>query len=165
MKKENREDLKSNFASSTMSSLNDEFKRALGELENKFGEFEQSVNRLGKQGALGQLNQLASVKSSLGLGSTASSSSSNSYTLSLIKMVSSLLDYLRETISELSYEKIKQNELNKQLDIHRKLIDGLTTEIIIVKEQNQKILSDYVCQSAKTEAELDQIKVQIRAKL
>lgn len=74
-------------------------------------------------------------------------------------MVSNLLDYLRETISELSYEKMKQNELNKQLDIHRKLIDGLTTEIIIVKEQNQKILSDYVCQSAKTEAELDQIKV------
>lgn len=137
-----------------MSNLNDEFKRALGELENKFSEFEQSVNRLGGRF---QANQSA-IKSSLQLTSS-SATTSSTYTLSLIKMISNLLDYLRETISELNYEKLKQTELSKQLDIHRKIIDGLTTEVIIVKEQNQKILGDHVCHTAKIEAELDQIKV------
>lgn len=86
-------------------------------------------------------------------------SSSSSYTLVLIKIVSTLCDYVRDACNELNYEKLKQAELNKQLDIHRKLIDGLTNEIMCVKEQNQKIINDYVNQNAKIEAEFDQIKV------
>ena len=66
---------------------------------------------------------------------------------------------MRETQLELNHEKLKQTESNKQLDIHRKLIDGLTTEILCVKEQNEKIINEFASNQAKMETELEQLKV------
>ena len=137
------------FSSAAMSNFNEEFTKAFSDIESKFNEFDRAVNQMNGKHRTQHIAQQ----------STSNPSSSSSCTLSLIRMVSNLLDYLRDVISDLTYEKSKQVELNKQLDIHRKLIDGLTTEIIMVKEQNQKILNDYVNQNAKIEAELDQIKV------
>lgn len=147
-----------------MSNVNDEFTRAMNELERKFNEFDRVVNEVtSKHGSMtssmGKSGQFSNVQKPSPTTNTTTSTSSSSYTLSLIRMVSNLLDYLRDVISELNCEKIKQAEMNKQLDIHRKLIDGLTTEIIIVKEQNQKIMHDYIEQNANMQAELDQIKV------
>lgn len=133
--------------SSTISGINDEFQRVLGDLEKRFLDFDENLRR---SGGLKQINRP---------GFSASSLSSSSYTLTLARMVSSLLEYVREMSSELSHEKMKQAELTKQLDIHRKLIDGLTSEILLVKDQNQKIIAENVNQNAKFEAELDQIKV------
>lgn len=143
-----------------MSNVNDEFTRAMNELERKFNEFDRVVNEVTNShgrmiSSIGKSSQFSNVQKP----TTANTTTSTSYTLSLIRMVSNLLDYLRDVISELNCEKIKQAEMNKQLDIHRKLIDGLTTEIIIVKEQNQKIMNDYIEQNANIQAELDQIKV------
>lgn len=123
----------------------------MSDLEKKFSDFEESINRPSGKASGNSERSFSTERTS--------TASSSSYTLILIKMVSSLLDYLRDTHNELSYEKMKQVELNKQLDIHRKLIDGLTTEIMIVKDQNQKILNDYVNQNARIETELDQVKV------
>lgn len=147
-----KDEVKSMFSSAAMSNFNEEFNKAFSDIESKFNEFDRALNQMnGKH----RTQHIAAQQST----NPSSSSSSSSCTLSLIRMVSNLLDYLRDVISDLTYEKSKQVELNKQLDIHRKLIDGLTTEIIMVKEQNQKILNDYVNQNAKIEAELDQIKV------
>jgi hypothetical protein len=127
---------------STLSSLNDEFKKAITDLDQKLNDFE---NLVGKQ------KNFAKRSSSLAYNS--------SYTLSLIQIVSTMMDYVREATVELNYEKLKQTEASKQLEIHRKLIDGLTTEILTVKEQNENILNDHISQSARMEADLDQIKV------
>ena len=51
----------------------------------------------------------------------------SSYTISLVNVVSSLIQHLKQTTLELQTEKQKFTECAKQLDIHRKLIDGLTT--------------------------------------
>jgi len=106
---------------SVLTSLNDEFKRAMAELENKMFEFEKEIGH--------RKNSECTIFKSLLDGS---GSSQSSYTLSLIRTVSSLLDYLKETVKELNHEKLKNQETNKQLDIHRKLIDGLTNEVIEV---------------------------------
>jgi hypothetical protein len=142
-----------NAKSSTLMNLNDELDKALLDLEHKLIDFESLTGKNNQQKNFMRQNSNKSISNGL------TSSSSGSYTLSLIQVVSNLLDYLKETAVELNYEKIKQVELNKQLDIHRKLIDGLTTEILCVKEQNEKIANDYVNQNAKLEAELNQIKV------
>jgi hypothetical protein len=154
-------------SSSTMTHLNDEFKKALFELENKFADFERNVDGkvVNHQQQTNSAVVFQSSQSQQQQKQTTSSSNlqsfSSSYTMTLIKIVSSLLDYLREACVELNFEKMKQVELNKQLEIHRKLIDGLTNEILSVKEQNEKILNDCVAQNSKIEAELDHIKVQI----
>jgi hypothetical protein len=92
-----------------------------------------------------------------------SPSTSSTYTLSIIQIIAKLVDHLKETSNELNHEKLKHAESHKQLDIHRKLIDGLTHEILYVKEQNEKILNEYINQQAKLEAELDQIKLILRS--
>ena len=112
----------------SLTSLNEELKRALTELDQKLVDFESLVGRQ-------QRNSGLILKKS-----NSSHSHSSSCTLSLIQTVSRLLDYVREVTVELNYEKLKQSEMNKQLDIHRKLIDGLTTEILCVREQNEKIV-------------------------
>jgi hypothetical protein len=110
--------------------LDDQLKRSLNELESKFNS---------------KLNIQSPPKC-------------ESYTLSLIQMMSHLADRLNETRDQLDHEKSKQAESIKQLDIHRKLIDGLTNEIIAVKEQNKRIKDDSVFQHAKMQSELEQIK-------
>ncbi len=138
---------------STLSSLDDEFKKSLNELESKFIEFERQT------GKTSQSNQVFSgqkMRSQSNLNM-----SNSSYTLSLIKMISRLIDYLKETQLELDHEKKKQSESNKQLDIHRKLIDGLTTEILCVKEQNEKILNEFANQQAKMESEIEQYRTEL----
>jgi hypothetical protein len=137
-----------NHRSTGLSSLNDEFKRALTDLDQKLCDFESLV---GKQ------RNFAKKATALAYNS--------SYTLSLIQIVSTLLDYLKEATVELNYEKLKQAEMNKQLDIHRKLIDGLTTEVLCVKEQNERIVGECLGQSARMENELDQIKIYLRASM
>lgn len=135
---------------SSLSNFNDELKKALSDLENKLNDFE---NHIGKQ-----KNANSVIKKS-GLHLTKNSSS---YTIQLIQIVSNLIDYLRDSVIELNYEKLKQAESSKQLDIHRKLIDGLTTEVLIVKEQNEKIVNNFMAQNAKLAAEMDQIKLIIK---
>lgn len=135
---------------SSLSGLNDEFKKALFELENKLNDFER---HLGKQTNADGLIKRANLNQSK------QPSYSSSYTLTLIQIVSNLLDYLRDAVIELNYEKLKQVESNKQLGIHRKLIDGLTTEVLTVKEQNEKIINEFMSQNAKIVSEMDQIKV------
>ncbi len=104
---------------SVLSNLNDEFKRAMTDLENKMFEFEKEVGHK-------KNSECMIFKSLLDSGSCGSQSS---YTLSLIRTVSCLLDYLKDNVKELNHEKLKNQETNKQLDIHRKLIDGLTNEV------------------------------------
>ena len=127
----------------TLSTLDDEFKYALNELEHKLAEFERLGGKEEKRAEKSNKNQ---------------NKTNSSYTLSLIQIISRLLDNLKETKQELNHERLKQSESNKQLDIHRKLIDGLTTEILCVKEQNEKIINEFVNQQAKLEAELEQMK-------
>lgn len=134
----------------TLSGLNDEFNKALFELENKLNDFEKHC---------GKHKNADNLIKRTNLNQSKQPSYSSSYTLTLIQIVSSLLDYLRDAIIELNYEKLKQVESNKQLDIHRKLIDGLTTEILTVKEQNEKIISDFSNQNSKLSSEIDHIKV------
>lgn len=132
---------------SSLSAFNDELKTALGNLENKLNEFEKHI---GKQ------KNADDVIKKTGLNF---SKNTSSYTIQLIQVVSNLIDYLRDAIIELNYEKLKQTESSKQLDIHRKLIDGLTTEVLIVKEQNEKIVNNFMVQNAKLAAEMDQLKI------
>ena len=127
---------------SLMSNLNDEFKRNLTDLENKIIEFEKDT---GKQLYNKYLTNTKNLTQS-------------TCTQTLIRIISVLIDYLKHVYNDLNYEKLVHAETNKQLDIHRKLIDGLTNEILSVKEQNEKILKDYSNQQAKFENELDQIK-------
>jgi len=127
---------------SLMSNLNDEFKRNLTDLENKIIEFEKDT---GKQ----LFNKYLTNTKNL---------TQSTCTQTLIRIVSVLIDYLKHVYNDLNYEKLVHAETSKQLDIHRKLIDGLTNEILSVKEQNEKILKDYSNQQAKFENELDQIK-------
>ena len=137
------------FKQPSLSNLNDEFKKALTDLENKFYEFEKGV---GKK----KPSDCSVFKSIL------NGSNSGSSTLTLIKIISTLLDYQKDALQEINFEKLKSQEATKQLDIHRKLIDGLTNEILCVKEQNEKINSVYInhiTQQAKLEAELDQVKI------
>jgi hypothetical protein len=136
---------------STLSSLDDEFKKSLSDLESKFIEFERQTGKSSHNGQLVNGQRMRTQNQS--------NSSNSSYTLSLINMISRLIDYLRETQLELNHEKLKQTESNKQLDIHRKLIDGLTTEILCVKEQNEKIINEFANNQAKMETELEQLKV------
>jgi spindle and centriole-associated protein 1 len=138
--------------SSSLLSLNEELRRALHDLDEKLTDLE-------KQTGKNQLKNRNFHSSSSSASLPGSASVSSSYTLTLIGIISALLDYLKETSGELNYEKLKQTEMNKQLDIHRKLIDGLTSEILYVKEQNEKLLNDYVSQQARVDVELDQIKV------
>lgn len=133
--------------SSSLSAFNDELKTALGNLENKLNEFEK---HLGKQ------KNAEDVVKKTGLNF---SKNSSSYTIHLIQVVSTLIDYLRDAVIDLNYEKLQQAECSKQLDIHRKLIDGLTTEVLIVKEQNEKIVNNFMVQNAKLAAEMDQLKI------
>lgn len=146
-----------NGKKSTMSNLNDDFRRALSDLENKMYEFEKEIGQK-------KASDCTMFKSLF--DGTSSALSNSSYTLTLIKIISTLLDYQRETMKELNHEKLKNQESNKQLDIHRKLIDGLTNEILCVKEQNEKIGTVYINQAnhqAKIEAEMDQIKIMLRS--
>ena len=147
------------FKHQSLNSLNDEFRKALGDLEMKMIEFEREMSRLNgdKQNSSNKSNQWKFSS----MPSSSSSSNSSSYTLTLIKILSTLIDHFKEMSLEVNYEKLKQAEANKQLDIHRKLIDGLTTEILCVKEQNEKIITEYAGQQAKIESELDQIKVNL----
>ena len=141
------------FKQPSLSNLNDEFKKALTDLENKMYEFEKGV---GKK----KPSDCSVFKSILNGSNNASS------TLTLIKIISTLLDYQKDALQELNFEKLKSQEANKQLDIHRKLIDGLTNEILCVKEQNEKINSVYInhiTQQAKLEAELDQVKIILKS--
>ncbi|CAF0822130.1 unnamed protein product [Brachionus calyciflorus] len=133
----------------SLSSFNDELKKALANLENKINDFEKHI---GKHKNADSLIKKSSTNNVNKLGSS-------SYTLTLIQIVSNLIDYLRDAVIELNYEKLKQAESCKQLDIHRKLIDGLTTEVLIVKEQNEKITNNFMAQNAKISAEMDQIKL------
>ncbi|RNA06536.1 spindle and centriole-associated 1-like [Brachionus plicatilis] len=144
------ETLENKNQSSSLSNFNDELKKALSDLEYKLSEFE---NHVGKQ-----KNADGVIKKS-GLNF---SKNSSSYTIQLIQVVSNLIDYLRDAVIELNYEKLKQTECSKQLDIHRKLIDGLTTEVLIVKEQNEKIVNSFMAQNAKLAAEMDQLKIIIK---
>lgn len=132
-----------------LSSLNDEFKSALSQLERQLLDFEQKSGH-----SIKTKHQQLGNKSGL---------SSTSLTLNLIGLVSQIMEHLRETTLDLNREKQKQEELNKQLDIHRKLIDGLTTEMLSLREQNEKIMSEYINQQAKLEAELDQMKIMLRS--
>ena len=59
------------------------------------------------------------------------------------------------------YRQYVHSESNKQLDI-RKLIDGLTNEILAVREQNEKVLTDYKNQQTRFESDLEQIKDLLR---
>jgi len=136
---------------STLSSLDDEFKKSLSDLESKFIEFERQTGKSSQNSQMLNGQRMRTQNQS--------NSSNSSYTLSLIKMISRLIDYLKETQLELNHEKLKQTESNKQLDIHRKLIDGLTTEILCVKEQNEKIVNEFASNQAKMETELEQLKV------
>ncbi len=128
---------------STLSSLDDEFKKSLSDLESKFIEFERQTGKSSQNSQMLNGQRMRTQNQS--------NSSNSSYTLSLIKMISRLIDYLKETQLELNHEKLKQTESNKQLDIHRKLIDGLTTEILCVKEQNEKIVNEFASNQAKME--------------
>jgi hypothetical protein len=56
----------------------------------------------------------------------------SSYTISLVNVVAALLQHLKQTTFELNYEKQKLIETTKQVDIHRRLIDGLTTVGILI---------------------------------
>jgi hypothetical protein len=122
------------------------FENALTDLENKLIDFEKLT---GKQTA----NYTTSKQNSLSFNNT------STYTLTLIKIISHLIDHIKETAVELNYEKLRTVELNKQLEIHRKLIDGLTNEVLGVKDQNKKLLNGFINQQAKLEAEMEQIKV------
>jgi hypothetical protein len=95
---------------STNISLTD-FKKVLEELENQIIEYEEQTGRQ-------QSAQRISKHDTF-----------SSYTISLVNAVSSLLHHLKQTTLELQNEKQKFIECAKQLDIHRKLIDGLTTVI------------------------------------
>ncbi len=145
------------LSNQTLTDMNSEFKRALSELEMKMDEFERQTNKQSNLNAtpLNTKQQISKNK--------CSPSSSSTYTLSIIQVISKLVDNLKETSNELNHEKLKHAESHKQLDIHRKLIDGLTNEILYVKEQNEKILNEYINQQAKLEAELDQIKLILRS--
>ena len=131
---------------SLITNINDEFKRNLNELENKIIQFE---NESGKQ----SFRKYSSIGKHL---------TNSTCTQTLIKIVSVLLDYLKEMFNELNYEKLVHSESNKQLDIHRKLIDGLTNEILAVREQNEKVLTDYKNQQTRFESDLEQIKDLLR---
>ena len=122
------------------------FENALNDLENKLIDFEKLI---GKQNT----NYTSSNQNSFSFNNT------STYTLTLIKIISNLIDHIKETAIELNYEKLRTVELNKQLDIHRKLIDGLTNEVLGVKDQSKKLLNGFINQQAKLEAELEQIKV------
>jgi hypothetical protein len=122
------------------------FENALNDLENKLIDFEKSN---GKQ----NVNYTSSKNNSLSFNNT------STYTLTLIKIISHLIDHIKDTAVELNHEKLRTAELNKQLDIHRKLIDGLTIEVIGVKDQNKKLLNGFINQQAKLEAEMEQMKV------
>ena len=144
--------------SSALLSLDDEIKRSLGDLDTKFNDFEKQTGKQNQKTRSHQHQQAIQTNST-----------SSSYTLLLIKMIARLIDYLKETQLELNHEKLKQTESNKQLDIHRKLIDGLTTEILCVKDQNEKLsdqneklIKAFANQQAKVdkmEIEIEQIKV------
>lgn len=144
----------------SLSNLNDGFKSALYDLENKMYAFEKEIGQK-------KSSDCSMFKSLMdGTNLSVGTMSGQNCTLSLIKIVSSLVDYQKDTIKELNHEKCKNHESNKQLDIHRKLIDGLTNEILCVKEQNEKIGTVYINQAnhqAKIDAELDQIKIMLRS--
>jgi hypothetical protein len=116
---------------------NDEIERiAFDELRTKLSQFEMETNRNSTQ-----IN--------------------NKHSLSLVNLVNytnKIVDHLKQTTNELNKEKLKNDELKKQVTIHRRLIDGLTTEILGMKEQNEKILFNFVNQQAKHEAEMEKIK-------
>lgn len=102
------------------SEFSDDLKRALTELENKMYEFEKEAGHKSTADCL-MFKSLLSGQGSF---------TSSSYSLSLIRIVSTMLDYQRSVLKELSHEKQRNSESMKQLDIHRKLIDGLTHEVI-----------------------------------
>ncbi len=132
-----------------LSNLNDEFKRNLNELEAKLVEFESDSDK--KKYSTGSNFTCASKLST-------SSSSSSTCTQTLIRVSSALIDHLKEVRAELNYEKLVNSETTKQLDIHRKLIDGLTNEILCVKEQNEKLTKDLQSSQTKLESELEMIR-------
>jgi len=138
-----------------LTDMNSEFNRALIELEMKMNEFDKQANKQSNLNATGGFNSKQQMAKT--------SNTSSTFTLSIIQIIAKLVDHLKETSNELNHEKLKHAESHKQLDIHRKLIDGLTHEILYVKEQNEKILNEYINQQAKLEAELDQIKLILRS--
>ena len=107
-------------SAASSSEFSDELKRALTELENKMYEFEKEA---------GQKNTAECLIFKSLLDGTFTSSS---YSLSLIRIVSTMLDYQKNVVKELNHEKFKNSESMKQLDIHRKLIDGLTHEVSVI---------------------------------
>lgn len=116
-----------------------ELKRSITALETKLSEFEKQI---GKQDKFKLSN----------------SYSDSTPLSSLVHITSSMFDYTRDLIAELNYEKKKRIESDKQLDINRKLIDGLTTEILNVKQQNENIIEF----NSRLKSEVDQIKLILR---
>lgn len=102
------------------SEFSDDLKQALTELENKMYEFEKEAGHKSTADCL-MFKSLLSGQGTI---------TSSSYSLSLIRIVSTMLDYQRSVLKELSHEKQRSSESMKQLDIHRRLIDGLTNEVI-----------------------------------
>ena len=106
--------LQPNLTSSSLKSSNtnlNDFRKVLGELENQIIEYEEET---GRQQSAQRISKHETF---------------SNYTVSLVNAVSSLFHHLKQTTFELQNEKQKFNECLKQLDIQRKLIDGLTTVI------------------------------------
>jgi hypothetical protein len=105
--------IKSRFGGPTGDSLQSlnltDFKKVLEDLEIQLIEYEEQC---GRQISAQRISKYETY---------------SSYTISLVSVVSALLQHLKQTTFELNYEKQKLVETTKQVDIHRKLIDGLTT--------------------------------------
>ena len=122
------------------------FDKALGELEAKLSLFEAEIGHTVRK----HPNHLKPLTPT---------ANNRCYTLAIVRIVSAMLDHLRNTSVELNHEKKRSNEAAKQLDIHRKLVDGLTNELLAIKEQNDKLVTMFVNQQAKLEAEMEQMRV------
>lgn len=128
---------------SLLNQVNDDLKKCLSDLEAKIIEFDKQSGKYTASRANGQAT----------------------CTQTLIRMISCLFDYIKELKNDLNYEKLVTQETSKQMDIHRKLIDGLTNEILLVKEQNEKLLKENSNLEKNFNSELDQIKELIRSQL
>ena len=127
---------------SLLNQVNEDLKKCLIDLESKLYEFDKPY---------GKYNTTSCAKTT-----------HSTCTQTLIKIIACLFDYIKDIRADLNYEKLVAQETNKQMDIHRKLIDGLTNEILLVKEQNEKLFIENSNLENKFNVELDQIKELIR---
>ncbi|XP_023573429.1 spindle and centriole-associated protein 1 isoform X2 [Octodon degus] len=104
--------------SSTHSSL-DVLKHMIHEVEQEMAEYEQCTGRAvtGLQGGQGLTG----------------------FTLSLVSSLCRLVRYLKESEVQLRKEVETRQQLQQILDDHRELIDALTAEIILLREENSTI--------------------------